>query len=154
MKPFEKNIKVLTGPKNSGKSYAAKIMKLAFKKPFHLLPDSSDRDFFKMRFLLDGLDNSHDVILIDDLKLSDLERVLQIFTQPYLRVEGKFKTPVILDTPRIIITLNDASESDLKVLAAPYIERRIDVLKCYIFDNGLVEVEKVELETPELAQQV
>ena len=94
------------------------------------------------------------MILIDDLKLSDLERVLQIFTQPYLRVEGKFKTPVILDTPRIIITLNDASESDLKVLAAPYIERRIDVLKCYIFDNGLVEVEKVELETPELAQQV
>ncbi|MFD2827198.1 hypothetical protein ACFSYG_12010 [Leeuwenhoekiella polynyae] len=149
MKPFEKNIKILTGPENSSKTYAAKIMKLAFKRPFYRVADS---DFLRETFFLDGLEADNDVIIVDDVQIKDLDRVLEIFTQPYLRVNSKFRRPNVLETPRVLITLNDASEGDLKVLAAPYIARRVDLLKCYFSDNGLVEVERVDIETPELIQ--
>ncbi len=145
MKPFEKNVKILTGLENSGKSYAAKIMKLAFKKPFHRIADA---EFFRTPFPLHGVDNDTDLILIDDVQKKDLQEVVSTFTEPYLRIIAKNKTPKVLETPRVIITLMDASADDLSFLQTPYLSRRVDVLECSIFENDFPEVSRVNETAP------
>lgn len=147
MKPFEKNVKILTGPENSGKSYAAKIMKLAFKKPFHRLADA---EFFRTPFPLHGVDNDTDLILIDDVQKKDLQQVISTFTAPYLRIIAKNQSPKVIETPRVIITLMDAVD-DLSFLQTPFLARRVEVLECSIFDNGLVEVSRVNDLAPQTA---
>lgn len=92
---------LITGPRESGKTFLAQNMMYAFDAP--LCIDARSKKDLNSKWLYQDADRNTDLIVFDDLNSDQIISLLSSLESPMvINRNGTF--PLLIDTPQIIIT--------------------------------------------------
>jgi len=126
-----KRITIITGERNTGKTFLAKSISLLFNNPVYIDFNNIGYDY-EEEFAFSKITKKTDLIVIDNIYIPLLQYLWNKFSESQIEIKQNCEKTFTMDTPNVILITKGAVKSFIK---DPSFIRRTDVILTEVIKN-------------------